>query len=86
MALRNAVWQTYVGPLAQIHCPICRLNVISATQFDASHVVAEAKGGPTTLENLRPLCGTCNKSMGTTDMRAFISFWGFRPDNQVLRF
>jgi 5-methylcytosine-specific restriction endonuclease McrA len=28
------------------------------------HVVARALGGPATLENLRPECGTCNSSDG----------------------
>jgi 5-methylcytosine-specific restriction endonuclease McrA len=44
------------------------LNELS---FDCGHVIAEALGGKTTLENLRPICSKCNKSMRTTHMDEF---------------
>ena len=39
--------------------------------FHCGHVVAEADGGPTTVENLRPVCATCNLSMRTQNMEKF---------------
>lgn len=32
--------------------------------FEAGHVIPESKGGKTHIENLLPICSTCNKSMG----------------------
>jgi 5-methylcytosine-specific restriction endonuclease McrA len=34
-------------------------------------VVPEAKGGPTTVENLRPICAQCNLCMGTSNLEEF---------------
>ena len=31
------------------------------------------------IENLRPICGICNKSMGTTHMFEFMEQNGFKP-------
>jgi len=36
-------------------------------QFQAAHILAEAKGGQVTPENLVPSCG-CNQIMGTTNL------------------
>jgi 5-methylcytosine-specific restriction endonuclease McrA len=66
-ALREQVWLKHVGPRYYGKCktPWCsnRMNVFN---FHVSHVIAEANGGSTTLENLLPLCDRCNLSMGTT--------------------
>ncbi len=32
----------------------------------ADHIVAESKGGPTTLENLQTLCAPCNSAKGSS--------------------
>jgi 5-methylcytosine-specific restriction endonuclease McrA len=42
-------------------CLACGL----ATALEVDHVIAVSTGGPNTIENLQPLCGTCNKSKGT---------------------
>lgn len=34
-------------------------------KLTADHIVAESKGGPTTLENLQTLCAPCNSRKGT---------------------
>lgn len=72
--LRRKVWETYMknpkgseGP-----CFCCKTN-IHILQFECGHKVSYAKGGPTTLENLRPVCGSCNKSMGTKDMYDYMN-------------
>ena len=40
-------------------------------------MLAEKNGGPTMLQNLRPTCSLCNKSMGTKNMEIFMETWGF---------
>ena len=39
-------------------------NVMTPFQFEVGHNLPESKGGPTELDNLRPICGKCNRSMG----------------------
>ena len=71
-ALRCAVWTKYIGKdIGTSKCLCCNIKEISCFDFECGHVVAESKGGPTNIENLRPICSICNNSMGTTDMNEF---------------
>ena len=71
-SLRIAVWNTYVGEdVGRTACDVCKTNIITQMSFHCGHVEAENKGGATTLTNLRPICASCNLSMGTTNMMAF---------------
>jgi hypothetical protein len=65
-ALKWQLWLTHAGENFKAKCatPWCR-TVINVTNFQAGHRLAESKGGPTTLENLVPICALCNQSMGT---------------------
>src|SRR5688572_587451 len=38
----------------------------SRRKLTADHIIAESKGGPTTLENLQTLCKSCNSKKGTS--------------------
>jgi len=40
--------------------------------FHCGHVVSEINGGELEPENLKPICQSCNSSMGTTNMNEFI--------------
>ena len=67
--LRRLVWEKYMkdpnkssGP-----CFVCGTN-IHLLQFECGHVISYADGGPLTVENLRPICGSCNKSMGAKNL------------------
>jgi hypothetical protein len=64
-ALREAVWLKYSGKEFETKCHTTWCpNRITAYDFQAGHMIPEKKGGPTTLENLIPLCSRCNLSMG----------------------
>lgn len=52
------------------------------TSFSGRHVIAEANGGATVLENLKPICTRCNSSMGTTNMMEFAKQF---PDSPLLK-
>ena len=41
----------------------CNAQVTPFT-FEAGHNIPESKGGETSVDNLRPICGKCNKAMG----------------------
>lgn len=82
--LRNRVWNTYIGDnIAKAYCICCNDKVISMQEFECGHVLSDANNGSQTLENLRPICGCCNKSMGKEHMKTFIE--KVFPDN-VLNF
>jgi hypothetical protein len=71
-ALRKQVWNNYIGAAkGQALCLVCKHNTIDKLGFEAGHVVPECLGGPTTLENLRPICGDCNRSMGSQHMNSY---------------
>jgi len=64
-ALREQVWLHICGKTFEHKCLVdwCK-NIITPFHFEAGHVIPESKGGATSLENLLPICGSCNKSMG----------------------
>jgi hypothetical protein len=71
-ALKSAVWIKYIGKdIGITKCICCNSHDISQLDFDCGHVIAEALGGETILENLRPICSKCNKSMGVMNMEEF---------------
>ena len=70
-ALREQVWLLAMGQAFQGKCPTnwCT-NKINVFDFHVGHKIPESKGGPTTIDNLIPICSRCNLSMGnqyTTD-------------------
>lgn len=75
-ALRNSVWVTYVGRVYIGKCFCCGTEEISHANFACGHIKSEVNGGLTSLENLRPVCVSCNSSMGTTDMDEFKKTFG----------
>ncbi len=81
-ALRAAVWNTYFDRHAG--CALCWCGCgreIDMMDFECGHVIAASLGGPTTLENLRPICGVCNKSMGTRHLYEFMLTCGFAHES-----
>ncbi len=63
-ALREQVWISSFGKVFEHKCYInwCS-NTIDVFSFESGHNIPESKGGLTVLENLKPLCSRCNKSM-----------------------
>ena len=70
-AVKDKVWNTYIGKSCGIGKCYCCDTIIDSKNFDCGHVVAAAHGGKNVTENLRPVCSTCNKSMGTQNMDEF---------------
>ena len=67
--LKRQVWRKYISKhIGCVLCPNCNINEIYMDDFEAGHVVAESKGGSTTIDNLRPICGSCNRSIGNKYM------------------
>lgn len=64
-SLKQAAWIKYNGKRFDAKCYVkwCP-NTITPFTFEAGHNIPWSKGGDTTLDNLRPICSMCNKSMG----------------------
>jgi 5-methylcytosine-specific restriction endonuclease McrA len=64
--MRTQIWNRWIGiDKGQVKCPYCQINNITPFFFECGHVLAEAKGGEVSIENLRPICGECNRKMST---------------------
>lgn len=64
VAMREAIWIKHMGRVFEGKCPTqwCH-NTITVFDFHSGHDIPESKGGPTTVDNLIPLCARCNTSM-----------------------
>lgn len=71
-AVRNSVWIDYHEDSRVGICFCCKRTKIALDNFECGHVISEKNGGQATIGNLRPICSTCNKSMGTKNMNEFI--------------
>jgi len=83
---KRDVWDKYVGKqYGEANCYSCRKNIVHQSEFEAGHVISTAslleqnKEDDISVVNLRPICSSCNKSMGKMHMREFIS--EFYPQN-----
>jgi len=71
--IRREVWNHYIGEEHGTHaCFCCDITVMSQFLFEVGHVVSVHNNGDLSIENLRPICSLCNKSMGTRNMLEFI--------------
>jgi hypothetical protein len=72
-SLKMLVWHTYIGKeVGLAKCLCCKNKEITQMDFDCGHVVAESRGGVTTVNNMRPICAKCNRSMKAMNMNDFI--------------
>jgi 5-methylcytosine-specific restriction endonuclease McrA len=69
--IRNKVWRKYCGNTLDSKCFCCHHH-LSYECWEAGHVIPESKGGHTCVDNLRPICLSCNRSMGTQNMIEFM--------------
>jgi 5-methylcytosine-specific restriction endonuclease McrA len=66
LAMREQVWLVYLGDKnfkQKCNVKWCE-NMITPFTFEVGHNHPESKGGKTCIDNLRPICSKCNKSMG----------------------
>lgn len=70
--IRIAVWIKYVGDLKSTStCFCCELRSIMHSNYRCGHIISRSNGGLSTLNNLRPICGSCDKLIGTKNMGEF---------------
>jgi hypothetical protein len=78
LPLKRQVWNTYIGEeIGKAKCLCCKLTDITQLSFSCGHIIPESKGGKLILDNLKPICQSCNSSIGTNNMNDFIQYFGF---------
>ena len=81
LAVRNAVWGKYVGMSYNALCFCCNFEPITKVNYECGHIISEKNGGKIHLDNLRPICSACNKSVGSKNMEHFMEQYGFIKNN-----
>lgn len=69
-AVKETVWKKYIGNKMNGKCYVCSCP-ITYTNFEVGHNKAHSKGGKWSVLNCRPVCRTCNRSMGSMSIEAF---------------
>lgn len=75
--VKNALWNQYFGNSMNGICCCCKTTPIHSTNFDCGHIISEKLGGNVHLDNLKPICRTCNSSMGIQNMDDYMKKYGF---------
>ena len=76
--LKIKVWNKHIGDvIGKTKCLCCKLQDIYQASFSCGHIIAESNGGELKLNNLKPICSSCNSSMGPKNMDDYIEEFGF---------
>jgi hypothetical protein len=77
-SLKIKVWNKHIGDeIGKTKCLCCKLQDIYQASFSCGHIISEHFGGELKLNNLKPICSSCNSSMGTKNMDDYIKEYGF---------
>lgn len=77
LTLKRNVWNKHIGEdVGKTLCLCCKLTDITQMNFSCGHIISEFNGGDIKLDNLKPICVSCNSSMGTKNMDEFIADCG----------
>ena len=77
LPVKNTLWAKYFGENINGICQCCKTTPIHLTNFDCGHIISEKNGGLVHLDNLRPICRTCNSSMSIQNMDEYMRKYGF---------
>ena len=69
--LRAAVWEKYFKSKSDENCPViyCKERIYrnDSNSWESGHIKSHFNGGPTNLDNLKPICKKCNNKMKETN-------------------
>ena len=86
--MRVDVWELIYPNAFNGICKLCEKNKIFLKEsgtWEVSHIKPFSKGGDEILENLRPLCRFCNRSMGYKTLQEYcFSKYGKEKANEIL--
>jgi hypothetical protein len=69
--IRGEAWKNQFGDSTKGACFCCKKELDIFDNWHAGHILSHSNGGTDTSNNLRPVCGSCNLSMGTENMDDF---------------
>jgi len=71
-SLKKAICDKYIGShIGESLCLCCELQIITQLAFHCGHIIPESKGGLTHINNILPICATCNHSMSDKEFFQF---------------
>ena len=77
-SVKKDVWNHNIGgDIIKHKCLCCKKVTIENTNFHCGHVVSEKNGGTLEICNLRPICSSCNHSMGCENMVDYVKIYGY---------
>ena len=77
-SLRIAVWNKHIGRVYEGKCYVGCGEIITPFNFECGHIISHKENGRIELDNLVPICSTCNKSIGTKNVHTFIKEHGMK--------
>lgn len=81
--IRSHVWQKVFQSNLNGACTCCN-RLITYDTFECGHVISVKNNGTDTIENLVPICGLCNKSMGSHNMIDFCTSYSLPLNKNIL--
>ena len=77
VSVKNTLWSLHFPNVLEGKCKCCQTETITRNNFDCGHIISEKNGGEIKLENLKPICRSCNSSMGVMNMNEYMKKYGF---------
>ena len=75
--IHNIVWDMHMGKESKVGiCCCCKNEQITFVNFHCRHIISKYNGGSTHINNLLPICPSCNGSMGTINLNDFKNKYG----------
>lgn len=68
--IRDDVWLKFHGKHMNGSCYVCE-GKIDYMAWECGHIIADAEGGRTEINNLVTLCKACNRSMGKRNLNEY---------------
>ena len=76
---KQIVWRNEYNDLNQGECPIPHCNNILRkgvkNGWECGHIISEFNRGETEPKNLRPICGECNRAMGSRNWQEWVDLF-----------
>ena len=67
-SLRNELALKKFRDADKKNCPVCNKHTIEKSNYQAGHIISRKNGGCVNINNIIPICQTCNTSMGSKDL------------------
>ena len=83
--LREKVWLKYMGNRTQGKCYCCKIKPIHYTDFFVGHNKSVFSGGNNHINNLKPICRSCNLGMKTKSIEWYKKKYYSKPSKKPKR-